>query len=363
VRWRPIEDLLLRGTYAQGFRAPTLSDLYSGMSQSFETFLDPCDSAYGAAGSNPTVAARCAAAGVPANYHQRDQNGVAIDSNNGGQTPTPFDSVSNPKLKPETSVTRTFGLVYSPHYVDGLDITLDYYDIRLTNAIQYVDASQILNFCYVQNLPGYCADFGRNSNGSIAWLNEGLVNLGSINTTGYDFGIHYRLPETSFGRFRLSSDSSYLTQYQVNNGPGAPPQNLAGYMYGEDDLYRLRSNFQVDWNYRQFGASWTVRYYAGLKDTCFTTDPAMECSFPDTLNQSALVPGVSRKGSVAFNDAQFRYTTPWQGVFSVGVNNLFNKRGPYYYSVATSGSGSPPYNAAFDVDRFFYLQYSQKFDL
>jgi iron complex outermembrane recepter protein len=370
VRWRPIQDVLVRGTYAQGFRAPTLSDLYSGSGQSFETFLDPCDSVYGAAASNAAVAARCAATGVPANYRQIDQSGGAITSGAGGQTPTPFISSSNPKLKPERSTTRTFGVVYSPRFVDGLDISLDYYDIRLKDAINSVVANDILGYCYLQNISSFCNSFTRDSTGAISSLTETLYNLGSITTSGYDLGIHYRLPETPFGRFRISSDSTYLTKYQQSAGPGAPTQDLAGFMNGDQGLYRIRSNFQVDWDYKQFGATWTVRYYSGLKDTCYSNSygsppgtPTIECSNPTYTNPWIGGYGIARKGSVAFNDAQVRYTTPWKGVVSLGVNNIFNKKGPFYYNVVQYGSGSPPYDPNFDVDRFFYLQYSQKFDL
>ncbi|RDS80080.1 TonB-dependent receptor plug domain-containing protein [Dyella psychrodurans] len=363
VRWRPIEDLLIRGTYAQGFRAPTLADLYSGTAQSFETFLDPCDSVYGAAASNPTVAARCVASGVPASYRQIDQSGNPITSSAGGQTPTPFADSSNPNLKPETSTTRTYGLVYSPHYAEGLDITLDYYDIRLKNAIASVDASDVLNYCYIENMPSYCSVFTRNGNGVITQLVEGLYNLGTLTTTGYDLGIHYRLPETSFGRFRISSDSTYLTKYQTTSGPGAVPEDVLGFMDGNQAMYRIRSNLQLDWDYRQFGASWTIRYYSGLKDSCYSVNPAIECSNPGYTNPWIGGFGIAQKGSLAFNDAQVRYTTPWKGVVTLGVNNIFNKKGPFYYNVVQSGTGSPPYGPDFDIDRFFYLQYSQKFSL
>lgn len=360
VRWRPFQDLLLRGTYAQGFRAPTLDDLYGGDGESFETFLDPCDSSFGAAASNPAVAQRCSAAHVPSNYHQVDQAGQLIGSTAGGQSPTAFISGSNPSLKPETSVTRTFGLVYSPHYVAGLDFTLDYYDVRIKNVISGVDASSILNFCYVQNISDFCNRFTRGSNGAITSLNETLANLGALNTQGYDFGIHYRLPELPIGRIRIASDSTYLTKYQSIPAPGETPQDFAGFMNGDQGLYRIRSTFQVDWDYKQFGASWTIRYYSGLKDNCFIV-PNVECSNPTYINPWIGSYGISQKGSVAFNDLQLRYTTPWKGVVSFGVNNIFNKKGPFYYAVAGYGTGSPPYDPNFDIDRYFYLSYSQKF--
>lgn len=358
IRWRPVEDLLLRGTYAKGFRAPALQDLYAGSAQSFESFLDPCDSTYGTAASTPGVAAACAAAGVPSGYRQVDQAGRAVGPN-GGQTPIPFTAVSNPNLKPEKSSTRTLGLVYSPHYVDGLDFTLDYYDIRLKQAITYLNASQILSYCYDQNISSYCGDITRDSSGQIVQLYEGPVNLDAISTSGFDFGVHYRLPTTPLGQFRVGLDGNYLSKYQQTNGPGTQPSNLAGWMNGTQALYRVRSNLQIDWQYKQFGAGWTMRYYAGLKDSCWDAD--IECDKPTYTNPVFAGQGVAQKGSVAFNDVQFRYKTSWNGTISVGVNNVFNKKSPFYYNVPMYGSGSPPINPQFDIDRYFYVQYNQRF--
>jgi len=362
-RWKPFDDLLVRGTYAQGFRAPTIEDLYGGTGESFETFLDPCDSKYGASATNAGVAGLCANSGVPANYRQVDQTGQQIPSNVGGQTPTPFLSGSNAQLQPEKSITRTTGLVYSPHYVDGLDFTLDYYNIYVKNIISGVDANSILNFCYVQNDPSFCGRFSRDATGAIDNLNESLSNLGTLKTEGYDFGIHYRLPETPIGVFRVASDSTYLSKYQLVSGPGATPDNQVGFMAGEDGMYRVRSNLQVDWSYKQFGASWTMRYYGGLKDSCYDNTPGslVECNMPNYTNPSLGGFGVNQKGSVTFNDAQVHYSAPWKGTFTLGVNNIFDKKGPIYYNVTKSGNGSPPYNPAFDIDRYFYVSYNQKF--
>ncbi|WP_426663123.1 TonB-dependent receptor plug domain-containing protein [Rhodanobacter aciditrophus] len=358
-RWKPIADLLVRGTYAEGFRAPTLNDLYGGTGQSFETFLDPCDSAYGAAASNPGVAAACRTAGVPAGYRQVDATGKLIDSTNGGQTPTPFLSGSNPNLKPETSTTRTMGLVYSPHYVPGLDFTLDYYRINVNNTIQSVVASDILNYCYIQNDPGFCGRFTRDSSGAISSLNESMANLGKLETEGYDFGAHYRLPQLPYGQFVVALESSYLTRYDITNGPGKPTQGMAGMISDTNGLYRLRANVSLDWSLGNFGATWTVRYYGGLRDACW--DATTECNQPNYTNPWIGTVGASNKGAVAFNDAQFRYKLPWNAAVSVGVNNLFNKKGPFYYNVTAFGSGSPPYMPAFDIDRYFYVSYNQKF--
>ncbi|QDE40464.1 TonB-dependent receptor [Luteibacter pinisoli] len=358
-RWKPLDDLLLRGTYAQGFRAPTVADLYAGSSESFESFLDPCDSAFGASATDAAVRSRCAAAGVPANYRQVDQSGAQISSNTGGQNPSAFRTGANPRLKPESSITRTAGLVYSPMYLDGMDITLDYYKVDIHDVITPILAGDILNFCYVRNDPTYCGRFTRAADGRITSLDESLVNLGSLRTEGYDLGLHYRFPQTRFGEFALLSDSTYLKDYTQRSSASAEPRQLAGYMNGVQGLYRVRSNLSLDWSWRRFGATWTVRYYSGLKDSCWSSTE--ECNEPDTLNVISGVTGVSRKGGVAFNDAQFRWMTPWDGSIRVGINNVFARKGPLYYNVSSAGGGSPPYNPAFDIDRYFYIGYQQRF--
>ncbi|KAF1006702.1 MAG: Vitamin B12 transporter BtuB [Luteibacter sp.] len=358
-RWKPFDDLLVRGTYAEGFRAPTVADLYAGTSESFESFLDPCDSSYGAAASDASVRARCAAAGIPARYRQIDQSGAAINSSSGGQNPIAFRTGANPALKPESSITRTAGIVYSPSYVDGFDMTLDYYKIAIRDVITPILAADILNYCYVRNDPTYCGRFTRASDGHIVTLDESLANLGTLRTEGYDLGIHYRLPSTRLGEFTLSSDSTYLKDYSQSTSAGAPPRQLAGYMNNMQGLYRLRSNLSLDWGWQRFGATWTVRYFSGLKDACWS--PSVECTDPGATNALTGAAGFSRKGAVAFHDLQLRWQAPWNGSFRIGVNNLFDRKGPLYYNVSSAGNGSPPYNPAFDIDRYFYMGYQQKF--
>ncbi|HBF51353.1 MAG TPA: hypothetical protein DDX04_14535, partial [Massilia sp.] len=74
---------------------------FGGGSQTFDTYLDPCDSQYGRAARDPAIAARCAADGVPAGFRQRNQGGAAVPAG-GGQTPVAFNSgVGNDTLTPE----------------------------------------------------------------------------------------------------------------------------------------------------------------------------------------------------------------------------------------------------------------------
>ncbi|WP_413626424.1 TonB-dependent receptor plug domain-containing protein [Luteibacter sp. Lutesp34] len=358
-RYRPIDDLLIRGTYAQGFRAPSIQDLFQGTAQTFDNYIDPCDAVYGSAEAKST----CAALGVPANFRQVNQNGQPITSANGDSGQVPFLQGGSTQVKPEKSITRTAGLVYSPHYVQGLDFTLDYYKVQVSNAITNLTANGVLNFCYIQNISSFCNNVTRDATGTITSLLETPANVGTIQTQGYDFGVHYRLPETPIGTFSIASDSTYLKQYDETAGPGAAVRHLVGYQVNQAVAtnasageFRVRSNLALNWEYKSFGASWTMRYFSGLKDICVDS---FECSNPNEINNDTGTLGVARKGSVTFNDAQFRYSAPWKGTFTVGINNVFKRKGPLYYDSATAGV--PPYNSAFDVDRFFYVSYDQKF--
>src|SRR5690606_31519749 len=97
-KWKPFDDLMVRGTLADGFRAPTISDLYGGTSETFYTgFRDVCDSVYGVVGGS----AACVA-DVGEGYRQLQQGFVPTDGV-AAQTPVPFKSGSNPLLTPETS--------------------------------------------------------------------------------------------------------------------------------------------------------------------------------------------------------------------------------------------------------------------
>lgn len=124
LKWKPIDTLLVRATYGTGFRAPTVDDLYGGTVTTRDRVTDPCDRSFGAAARNAEVAARCTAAGMGAGFRQKTGDGE-LATTSGVQAVTDFTSGSNAALKPETAKTWTVGLVYSPDFVSGLDLSLD----------------------------------------------------------------------------------------------------------------------------------------------------------------------------------------------------------------------------------------------
>ncbi|WP_199098631.1 TonB-dependent receptor [Dyella sp. ASV21] len=358
IKWKPIDDLLVRASWAQGFRAPTIADLYGGTSSSFESYTDPCDTHSGAAKGNPEVAARCAAgfggqASTPVNYVQLGQ-GLKPCATYPCATNYPFISGSNPNLTPETATTRTLGLIYSPHQIEGFDVSLDWYKIDIKNVIAQDEVQDILDDCYVAGITSRCTNFVRDpSSGVITNMLYGITNKGWQKTAGYDFGANYRFGVGSMDKFVLRWNTTYVdyNDIKADDNPATIVQPLTGYRGN----FRTRSNLTVDWSRGIFGMTWTTRYYSGMTERC---SYLAECNDPAHIDPFNGAQAQRHTGSTTFNDVQFRWNMPWKGVVSVGANNVFNKQGPTMYSKPNS---SFVYYGGFDIGRFFYVKYTQRF--
>lgn len=360
VKWKPIDDLLVRGSWAQGFRAPTISDLYGGIGSSFESYTDPCDTKSGSAKGNPAVAARCTGGfgGQPAVAANYVQLGQALNpcSTYPCQTNYQFTTGSNSKLTPETATTRTFGVIYSPHYVEGLDVSLDWYKIDIKNVISQDEVQNILDDCYVAGISSRCSGFTRDpANGVITNMFYGLTNKGWQKTAGYDFGVNYRFTIDAIGQFATHWNTTYVDYLNIkaDDNPDTTVQPETGY----GGNFRTRSNLSLDFTRGLFGMTWTMRYYSGMTERCSYVNP-VECNDINHVDPFNGAQAQRHTGSTTFNDVQFRWTMPWKGTISVGANNVFDKQGPIMYSKPNSAF---VYYGGFDIGRFYYLKYSQRF--
>ncbi|BCT91535.1 TonB-dependent receptor [Lysobacter helvus] len=349
VEWRPIADLLVRGTWGQGFRAPTIDDLYGPQNQSFEDYTDPCDTSFGPASTSPA----CTAV-VPPGFRQEMSGGVPADGPN-SQSNVPFLSGSNPNLQPELSRNMTVGFVYSPQQVDGLSIGLDWWKVRVDDAIVTDAPNEILDDCYVRGIAERCSKFTRNpTTGAISTLDFALVNLGYVETAGYDLLATYHLPEQRWGRLGFTWDTTYVDYYeQKSTNSASVPVQYAG----TAGTFRMRSNLSADWSMGNYGVRWGLRHYSSITEACTYTAECSDPLFQAPYTNGKVTPR-NKVGSNTFNDVQFRYATPWSSTVSLGVNNVFEKVGPMLYSKPNS---SFPYYGGFDIGRFVYVQYQQKF--
>ncbi|QOY95534.1 TonB-dependent receptor [Massilia sp. UMI-21] len=355
--YKPVNDVLIRGTWAEGFRAPTLDDLAGGGSQSFDTFLDPCDTRFGEASRDPAVAARCASGfagvrGTPANYRQLLQAGTPITSTNGTQSLVAFNSgAGNSFLQPETAVTKTAGFVYSPSFLRGFTVGLDWYNIKVTNRITAISAEYVANQCFIGGDANFCSVIQRDPiTGQINQLARGNANLGEVETEGLDLAVNYRFPRTAYGQFGLRSETSYTDKFRTRSSSDSEWNEYAGeYFYN-----RVKSNNTIDWNMGNWSASWGFRYFSPVQDQCWDVD--VECNQPDA--KTTFGTGANKLGSVTIHDLSVGYKTSWNGRILLGVNNAFDKKPRIVYSTQADA-------ASVDVDqlldRFIYVRYNQSF--
>ncbi len=322
IEYRPIEDLLLRGTASKVFRAPTLTNLYAGPSADAPTATDPCAGTPGVSGNKA-----CQGYNVPPQIFSQLTGfvmGSQFAANHG---------LSTAVLQPEFGKSFDYGFVYDPSWIPGLSVNADYYRILLNNLIVSGPgiAQTILTQCFNTQGP-ICGDIFRNPDGSIKFVTESAFNSGNLTDQGFDFGAHYRLPETSFGNFRVGFDATYIQEYNVDQG--GFNQALAGHYdktYG--NFARVRALASLDWNLGAFSANWTTRYVGPVK--IGYTEPGLGPSAVES-STNAYFPNpigpVLHFGSVTTNNFSVGYNIePINTFVQVGVDNVFDKQPPLMF--------------------------------
>ena len=188
LNWRPFasEDFRIRSTYGEAVRAPNISDLFAPAGENFANVDDPCDSTNLDQGENgrDVRISNCQALGIadPENFDSVDEQSIPL-----------LDS-GNPNLTEEDGETFTVGFVWSPSFLSGLDFSIDYWDIRITDAISDTEAQTILNRC-VDDPNGinnqFCLLVDRDDIGNITELRQSPLNLNTFKSRGYDLGLSY----------------------------------------------------------------------------------------------------------------------------------------------------------------------------
>jgi outer membrane receptor protein involved in Fe transport len=211
AEFAPIRDVTFRGQYQRAVRAPNVAELFGGQSIGFPAATDPCSSRFPVADRTAAVRATCIATGVPANavFTAQVQPAAQIEGLFGG----------NPTLEEEVADTWTAGVVLRPRFVPRLNVTVDYYDIKIDNAISALagGVQNILTLCYtgVQD-PSHplCQAVRRDpTTGAIAspfTVVALQANLASFETSGVDLQVDYNQP---LGFSALGGDESRLNFY------------------------------------------------------------------------------------------------------------------------------------------------------
>ncbi len=207
LNWQPIDSLRVRVNVGEALRAPNIGDLFSPAGENFAIIDDPCDMQNLDLGNNGrnTRIANCQALGIadPQNFDALDEESVTLLQ--GG----------NPLLNEEEADTFTVGFVYTPHFVDGLRLSLDWYDIEITEAISLTGTQTILDRC-VDSSSGinnqFCGLVSRDAIGNISEVRRFPLNLNSFETSGMDFEVDYRVDIGTFGTLNNRLIASYLDE-------------------------------------------------------------------------------------------------------------------------------------------------------
>ncbi len=345
-RWKPIEDLMFRASYAEGFRAPGIGELFGSAARFDQTLEDPCSGLTGS--SDSQLVSNCGALGVPTDGSYTQFNSQ-ISVTTGG----------NPALEAETSESVMWGIVYSPSWaqglswMDGLELELNHYDIEVEGAIQALDAQVQLSGCAATLDSVLCNGISRTSGGVINGFANALTNIGGIETNGYDFTLTYASPDTSVGTFRVRWLNNFLKEYTeiIPTEAGFADLTREGTETGDPErgFPEFKSNFYLDWAMNNWSAGWTVRYIDEIEERCpGITDGLNLCS--DEAG------GTNTLDEVFYNDAQVTWQpdNKYGGItLQFGVNNFLDEEPPECYSCALNGFDATLYDVP---GRFYYLR-------
>jgi outer membrane receptor protein involved in Fe transport len=346
--WRPMDELLVRGTIAEVFRAPTITDLFQGQSASSDTFADPCNGFRGApAGSPQATACR----NVPTNGQFR-QTDTQLSAIKGG----------NPNLQPEEGKSFTYGFVYEPSWLENFSTTVDVWRIYLDDTIGVIGTQNILNGCFATGQ--FCNFFSRDAQGEIIRLFDANANVGRTDTDGVDLGFKYALPETAWGDFRLSLDTTYVARFDTKTivlGEVVAEQYLAGTFLssangGLGNYSRWRGLASLNWRLGNFDASWNSRYVHGFSvGAIFPNTRTGTCADLGLAITAAGTAGCQfDRGSNTYHNVQFGYKVePWNTKFQVGVDNVFDKTPPILFQ-NNSLNGNTDERTFDTIGRYFW---------
>ncbi|WP_374942711.1 TonB-dependent receptor domain-containing protein [Sphingomonas sp.] len=325
VLWKPVSDLLLRGSYSESLRAPSIGELYGAQSRFDQPLSDPCTNVTGSLyQSSATVRTNCTANGVPANGSYQEAQGGQLPVLTGG----------NAALRPEEARTYLFGAVYSPAwarngFASALSLEVNYYDIKVDGAISSIGADVLLNRCALTADPLSCGAVRRTASGFISAINGVLLNTGGIRTRGLDATFTARTRDTRFGLFGVTVLGNYLLKYQetVPATNGVTRTDYTGTERGSpDQAYpHFKGTGIVDWTVGPVNASFTGRYI----------DNVIEQQGGNKLERRF------------YGDVQLQFRPSWMDsrlALTLGVNNVFNTDPPACFSCSLNNYDPTTYD-------------------
>jgi outer membrane receptor protein involved in Fe transport len=349
-RYKPLDDFTIRGSCSEGFRAPSIAELFSGQIRGVQLGKGLVDPKTG-----------------PLSYPLVISGG-------------------NPNLKPELAYSYYLGGIWTPGskdpahspvgFLNGLNVYVDYYNIEKRNNIASVDPQFILN--HESLFPGAVV---RNSGGAVLVINDTFQNIGRLETEGFDFGLTYTTKEFVWGRADVEFNGNYIQRYVIQNLPDQPFIVRAGrympvYRHSAQAFYS-KTLFGMDtlstgvtWNYVDSEQDQTPEPSGKVHviGNWNTFDYQIGYSFgkaeelaPETPRPGYAMDGKKSLGEKAVSPGRDRGSSGWRRYLAdtrlvFGVNNVFDAMPPFADQI--EGYDTRTTNP---FGRTFYVEFEKKF--
>jgi len=352
--WSPVEGIRFRAIKARSVRAPNVNELFQPPQQDFPTGLqDPCEDI--TATTAGTLATNCRAApGVNANIAA---NGAFTVSQADLQGITSFGG-GNLGLQEEKGDSFTAGVVINPKsfgFLRNFTLTVDYFNIRIKDAIVSTPLQFILDQCYNQSNAALCslvvrrpAVQGANSSGSLDEVNTSPTNSGGLRTSGIDTVITFSSGLSGVGlpgKLGVRGSYTHLISGVITPLVGQPDRD---YFAGEVGAARDRFTANVGWDTEDVGLNVTGTYIG--------------VSYLDDQLSGARAGNPAYRVSPQFYlDTQVRFKVAPRFEFYVGADNLLDNKPPYLADIGAAG-GQDTDSGTYDVlGRRYYAGARVKF--
>ncbi len=334
LEYRPFNSLLLRGSVGTGFRAPDLAYLYAGLSGS---------------SSDDTDYYLC----------RRDEPSTGPDYADCKHSDVDFNGRSHGStaLKDETSTSFTYGLVFAP--IKAVQITLDYYLIKLENEVEYQSSDTILreeadcrlgqtiggapvniNSALCQQILTQVVRNSPSDVGNPSGITSVLVlpiNAAVDRTSGIDFNAHYLLSTDRIGNFDFNLGFTDVLTHTIQLFPGDPVNNeLTDWYYYV--IPRNKASYSAAWSIGNFTATVHGSRIGGLPN----------------------YDGTERLGPTSVYNASLNYRFTERGALTLIVDNLLDKKPG---NGDTTWTSYPYYPSRWfsPIGRAFFLEASYRF--
>jgi len=341
--WQIVSDIKVRASYQRAVRAPNVVDQFQPQQGTlFAMDEDPCGGVVGGVSQRGYSFAQCAQSGVtqaiwdaggPADSPAAQYNALI-----GGST----------ELQPEKSDTYIAGFVWTPGFIEDLTLSLDYYDIKVEDAIDTIGEETTLLQC-IEN--GQFCDLVNRGQNDTLWLGLATAtngvsaltqNIGFFQTKGIDLEITYAVGVGDAGTLLFNNIYGHVAEWKQQEFPGSEVQSCEG-LYGgscvlplPEHANRFSVSWSTPWNWL-FNLNW--RYMSAVDQT--------QTSNPIDLDSQNYV-------DLAANWAATENMT-----LRFGINNVLDEAPPFVPQGVTARENGNTYPGIYDpLGSYWFASFS-----